>query len=238
LMRLADLFAPGCLAICLIAIPNTANTAPITGSFYIEGTAVGTTNGVDFFYNFPGDQRGAIALPTTGSFSDLTAGNIQTIQNATSTNGVIPGTSFDFMNWIQLTDGINLDLTSIPIPSFSVCPTSGTVANGTSCLVNAQSPIVLTQRSDGVAAALSVYGLAHTAGQSDDVSYVGLFSAPSVNFSTIADFEAFYNANGGIPAVGYSANFTAVPEPRWLTLVFGGLLAAVGFRKKTAGRKQ
>jgi hypothetical protein len=219
-------------------MPNRASTAPITGSFYLEGTAVGTTNGIDFFYNAPGDQRGAIALPTTGSFSDLTAGNIETIQNATSTNGVIPGTSFDFMNWIQLTDGINLDLTSIPIPSLPVCPTSGTVANGASCLVNAQSPIILTQRSDGVSAALSVFGVAHTAGESDNVDYVGLFSAPSVNFPTIAAFEDFFNANGGIPAVGYSANFTAVPEPRWLTLAFGGLLAAIGYRKKTARRNQ
>ena len=240
-MRLIDVCAPTCLVLSLFLISNNAAAAPITGSFFLDGTVVGMTGGLSFYTTTPGDHLGSIALPTTGSFTDLTAGEAQTILDASSANGVIPGTTFDFTNWVQLTDGINLDLTSIPIPNLSACPTTGSVAAGVSCLINAQSPIVLTQGLNGVGAAFATYGIAHTTDPTTDVAFRGLFVAPSTNFETIEDFLTYFNTNGHIPAVGYSANFTilpgpTVPEPRWLTAGFGALLACIGLRKKSRAR--
>ncbi|HEX4770641.1 MAG TPA: hypothetical protein VH351_07420 [Bryobacteraceae bacterium] len=241
-MRLIDVFAPTCLVVSLLLIPNKAAAAPITGSFFLDGTVSGMTGGLSFYKNTPGDHTGTIALPTTGSFSDLTAGDTQTILDATVANGVVPGTNFDFKNWVQLTNGINLDLMSIPIPSLSACPTSGTVAVGFSCLVNAKSPVVLTQGANGVGAVVATFGMAHTGNQTNDVEFRGLFVSPSTNFETIADFENFFNTNGNIPPIGYTANFTiipatTVPEPRWLTVGFGALLACIGLRRKSQARK-
>ena len=220
----------------LMAVP--ASAASISGSFYLSGTAVGSTSGIDFYYSTPTppDQQGAVVLPVSGSFSNLAAGSVQTIHDITGP-GVIPGTSFDLVDWVVLSNGIDLDLTSIPIPSFPVCPSTGTVANGYECIVNATSPVVLTQGSNGVSARLNVDGYAHTAGATDYVPFVGLFNAPSTNFSTVAAFEDYYDTNGGIPAIGYSANFTVSPEPETIALIAGGLLVGLGMRRKLASKK-
>jgi hypothetical protein len=237
-MRLIDVCAPTCLVLSLFLISNNAAATPITGSFYLDGTALGETGGISFYRTTPGDHIGTVTLPTTGSFTNLVTGSAQTILDASVANGVIPGTTFDFQNWVQLTNGINLDLTNIPIPSLPACPTTGTVAPGVSCLVNAQSPIVLTQAANSVGATLAMFGIAHTTDPTSDVAFRGLFVAPSTNFETVADFETYFNMNGFIPPIGYSANFTilpsspAIPEPRWLTAGVGALLACVGIRKK------
>lgn len=215
----------------------TASAAYVgAGTFNLTGTAVGATGGVDFYYMTPGDQQAASVNPSLGVFSTLTPGTMETIQNLTAANGVIPGTSFDFQNWIQLTDGINLDVTSIPLTGDPVCPGSGSVAVGYSCVANAASPIILTQGSTGVSAVLSLYGWAHYAGSTDYTSFTGQLTAPSTNFATIADFETYFDANGTIPAVSYSASFTtATPEPAAFWLACAGLLGVGLFgRRKRA----
>lgn len=218
-------------SICLSLLAGTvisvsANAAAVGGgTFNLTGTTIGTLGGVSFFYTSQGDNMGAVVQPTLGVFSDLVTGSMQTIMPLTTANGVTPGTPFNFQNWIQLTDGINLDATSIPIPNFPVCPTSGSVGVGFQCLVNAQSPVVLTQGGAGVGARLSVYGNAHYAGSTTYTPFTGLLTSPSTNFNTIADFETYFNAHGGLPAVSYSASFSTVPEPAsiWLMgLAFAG----------------
>jgi hypothetical protein len=205
------------------------------GTFNLTGTAVGATGGVNFYYATPGDQQAASVQPSLGVFSTLAPGTIETIQNLTAANGVIPGTSFDFQNWIQLTDGIDLDVTSIPLSSYGVCPSSGVVANGYSCVANPASPIILTQGASGVSALLSLYGWAHYAGSTDYTSFYGLLQAPSTNFATIASFETYFDTYGTIPAVSYSASFTTVsPEPAAFWLACAGLLGfgVLGKRKR------
>ena len=207
------------------------------GTFDLSGTAVGTITGISFYYSAPGDQTAAVILPTSGAFSSLTAGNQVVIQNL-SAPAVIPGTSFDFMNWIQLTDGINLDLTSIPIPSFPVCMASSPETTGYECIVNANSPVVLTKTATGVAAAVSLSGYAHFAGNGTDLTpFIGLLTAPSTAFPTIAAFENYYTTNGAIPAVSYSASFTTVPEPGALAVVGLGLVGISLRRRRGAQNK-
>lgn len=198
------------------------------GTFNLSGTAVGTSNGIEFYLHTPGDQQGAVLLPTSGVFGDLAATTTETIQNLTSSNGVMPGTTFNFQNWIQLTDGINLDATTVPIPTiYPVCSASGSVAAGYQCIVNANSPVILTQTGTGVAARINVMGDAHYANDPTLTAFTGLFTSPTTNFATIADFETYYNSNGYIPAISYSASFTttATPEPGAIVLASCGLLA-------------
>jgi hypothetical protein len=202
-----------------------------TGTLNLSGTAVGTTGGIDFYLNSPGDQTATANLPTSGAFSSLMPTTPEKIQSLTSANGVTPGSSFDFVNWIQLTDGINLDAMSIPIPGFPACTASSPETTGYECLVNAASPVVLTKTDMGVAARFDIQGEAHFAGDPTDTPFVGLFTSPTTNFSTIADFENYFNAHGAIPAISYSASFTttslaSVPEPPAIGLFGLSLIAA------------
>ena len=202
------------------------------GSFYLGGTAQGMTNGLAFFLTGLGDQHAVALSPFTGIFAPpastaLTAGTTQTIRDLTTTNGVIPGTNFDFVNWIQLSDGINFDAMTLPIPTMvPVC--TGGEAIGTSCRVNALSPVLLTQGPFGVSASLNIFGSAHFAGDTTLTPFSAFFTAPSVNFPTIAQFLAAFNSSGEIPNVGYTVNIittSAVPEPATMAIIG---LGAVG----------
>ena len=211
----------------LLAAPVSA--ASITGTFNLAGTAVGTTGGVTFYLTASGDNTALDVMPTTGSFTDITPGTPETIRPLTSANGVTPGTPFNFANWISLSDGIDLSATFIPIPSFPVCSATGTEAIGYECIVNAASPVVLTQNDNGVSARLNVDGQAYyAASPTSAVSYVALFTAPTTGYSTIAAFETYYDANNGIPPVSYSGSLTVTPEPETFALLGGGLLILVG----------
>jgi hypothetical protein len=213
------------------------------GTFSLSGSATGAIGGIDFYLIVSGDQLGSINLPTTGVFSDLAPTTKETIQNLTSANGVTPGTPFDFHNWVQLTDGINLDATSIPIPLFPVCPASGSVAIGYECLVNAHSPVVLTQTASGVTTALSIFGEAHYAGQTTYTPFNATFNSPTSDMAydaTIAAFTTYFDTHGEIPGVNYSASFTTVPvatpEPAAFWMASVGLLCFGLFRGKRATR--
>jgi hypothetical protein len=207
------------------------------GTFNLGGTAVGTTLGINFYFSSPGDQTASILLPTTGAFASLTPGTQVVIQNLAAPT-VIPGGSFDFMNWIQLSNNINLDLDSLPIPVFPICSSNSPETVGYQCLVNASSPVVLTKTVNGVAARVNLSGEAHFAGNTTDFTpYQGLLTAPSTSFTTIADFESYYSTFGAIPAISYSASFTttAVPEPTALALAGIGFLGVgVLIRRRSA----
>jgi hypothetical protein len=227
-----------------LMLSGAASAATVgAGTFYLAGTAMGSAGGVDFYFLAPGDTTAIVTGPQSGFFGTggggaLTAGTTQTIMPLTSANGVTPGSSFDFVDFVSLSNGVDLDVTSIPIPSLGVCPSSGSVAIGGSCLVNAASPVVLTQTATGVSASLDIYGEAHYAGQTTYTPYTGAFTAPSTNFATVAAFQQYFDANGGdIPGVGYSASFTtvassAVPEPGTLAIVALGLIGCGFYRRK------
>jgi hypothetical protein len=234
----------------LLFICGSAFATPVgAGSFNITGTVMGSTTGLDFFFSAPGDQKGAITLPVTGAFSGLTAGSQQTVQNLTAGNGVIPGTNFNFQNWIQLTNGINLNATQIPInASIPVC--TGTAfdnpLNPMPCRPTATSPVVLLQKAsqagdpNGVTASLVINGSAHFAGDSDLTPFIGTFNAADSDFTTVSALVSAYNANGGVPEVSYQASFTTttvIPEPMTMAFLGLGLLAVGAYGRTRSNRK-
>src|SRR2546423_9542283 len=101
----------GALLFCGSAVATPVGS----GSFNLSGTVMGTTTGLNFYLNSFGDQKALTVNPAIGAFAGLPAATQQTVQNLTVANGVTPGTNFNFQNWVQLSDGINLDATQIAI---------------------------------------------------------------------------------------------------------------------------
>lgn len=233
----------------LLFICSSAFATPVgAGSFNITGSVMGTSTGLNFFFNAPGDQKGGITLPATGAFSGLTAGSQQTVQNLTVANGVIPGTNFNFQNWIQLSNGINLNATQIPInTSIPVC--TGTAFDSPTspmpCRPTATSPVVLLQKGDqagapnGVTASLVINGFAHFTGDSDLTPFIGTFNAADSDFTTVSSLVTDYIARGGVPEVSYQASFTTtvIPEPMTMAFLGLGLLAVGACRRTKSNRK-
>jgi hypothetical protein len=218
-----------------------------SGTFNLSGTVMGSTSGLNFYLTTFGDQTGVTVNPATGAFAGLAADTKETIQNLTVANGVTPP-NFNFPNWVKLTDGINLDATQIAInTTIPVC--TGTAFDNPvaamGCRPNATSPVVLLQKGNqagapnGVSASLIINGSAHFAGDTDLTPFIGTLNAADSDFTTVSALVAAYNANGGVPAVGYQASFTtlAVPEPMTMAFLGLGLLGIGIFRRTHSNNK-
>ena len=235
----------GALLFCGYALATPVGA----GSFNLVGSVMGTSTGLNFYEFTPGDQLGLAVNPAVGAFAGLTPGTQQTVKNLTAGNGVIPGTNFNFQNWVVLTDGINLNATQIAInTSVPVC--AGTAFDNPmapmACRPNATSPVVLLQKGDqlgnpnGVTASLIINGFAHFVGDSDLTPFIGTLNAADSDFTTVSSLVTAYNANGGVPPVGYQASFTTsaiIPEPMTMAFLGLGLLAIGAFRKTSSDRK-
>lgn len=229
------------LALLAGSLTSTSAFAVTVGSgmFNLGGTVQGAANGLNFFLSVPSpaDQKALVLLPTQGAFSDLASTTVESVKNLTTANGVVPGTSFNFVNWITLTDGINLDATAIPIPVLPAC--SGDLIT-TGCLVAPTSPVVLKVTNNVVTAGLLVDGVAHFAGQTDLTPFVGTFTSTNTGYSSITAFEtAFFGA--GVTPIAYQANFITTapittPEPAAILLASCGLVGLGLLRRRKASR--
>jgi len=231
------------IAFALVSAFQVAATASPLGQFSLSGTVYVTGSEFLFgYYSVPtatsADQLAAVLLPSQDIFGALRAGEIVGMKNLLSpTNSgpfgpgpVTPGLPFMLPDFVTLPDGINIDLTGMPVSSGIPVCTGQVVPNGTNleCRAQTGSPIILSQSASGVTAILNLVGQAHATGSSTYTPVVGKFSA---NFTsgidgTIAGLLGDFATNGFIET-SFSANLSSVsssvPEPGSLFLLFLGL---------------
>ena len=216
----------------------SADSVVGAGQFNLSGTIYVSQTSDLFGYNAvpspaASDQMAGVILPSTGAFAGLAAGTLVPISNLLGPDNtppgiVTPGTPFFLPNFITLPDGIDVDLTQIPInTSVPVCSSGGP----TTCRAYAASPIVLTEGPTGVTASLNLIGQAHFSGSSTNSPLVGRLSTnfTEAGFNTIAGLLSNFNSMGYI-VNQYSANFSTtapstVPEPASMAMLGAGLFA-------------
>jgi hypothetical protein len=233
-------FSMGALAAMgLMAI--SAGAAPISGTVNWTGTVDATPTTIDFYLNTLGDMTFSINLPTTGSFSDMTQGDLGTIKplnSAANPPGVFPGGPV--LDWVMFKDGISLDLASLNAAPASLCSASVT----TNCGLVSGSPVVFNQIGPNVVAFFNGNGTARLtadAATAGDSPFTLGITTQFANTS-IATLETELATTGHI-IDSYSVTATAtagavVPEPGTTSAMLGGLLVLAGLVTRRARRNQ
>lgn len=234
-LALGAMFA-SVLTLPLGATPIGAGTFDLSGRLEVQQSAV--LFGLQNPPATPNNQQ-ALVIDGSGSFSALTAGQIATIQNITSMPA-FPSGAISIPQWIQLPDGIDLDLSTAVIDTtLPIC--TGTSADnvvGYTCRANATSPITLQQQATGVKAGLSLLGTAYSGTSSTGTSsFIGLLSADFTQpgETTISGLlNTFATSTPPHIDTGYEANFTVsiIPEPGMLAGVGLGMLVLGSLRRK------
>jgi hypothetical protein len=238
--------ALGALVASGLTLPLGATSIGV-GTFDLSGRLEVTQTTVTFGLQSPPatpNNQTALVIDGSGSFSGLSAGQMATIKNINSMPA-FPSGALSIPQWIVLPDGIDLDLSTAVInTALPLCSTTGASdVVGTTCRVNAQSPITLTQNATGVRAGLSLLGTAYSGTSNTGTSsFVGLLSADftQAGETTISSLlTTFASANPPHVDTGYEANFTVsiVPEPGMLAGLGLGMLVLGSLRKKIRGNK-
>jgi hypothetical protein len=218
------------LLFALLLITAAAQADSVgSGTLKINGTAYLTSTSMDFGLNSippPGDQKTAIGIGNTGAFAGLSSGQTATILNISSLSS--PATT----NWIQLPDGINLNITGVDA-GYGTAAGCSSNAIGSQC-TPAGSPYTFVQNPGSeVSLTFDIVGNAYTGSLAGGSSpFLAAFSTQFTN-ATITSLVSSLDSGGLLTS--YSATITttesvsAVPEPGTFLSSMTGLLL-IGWR--------
>jgi len=218
----------------------SAGAAPINGTVNWTGTVDATPTTIDFYLKTLGDMTFSINLPTTGSFSDMTQGDMGTIKPlnaAANPPGTFPGGPV--LDWVTFSDGISLDLASLNAAPASLCSASVTA----NCGLVAGSPVIFNQIGPNVSAAFNGGGTARLTADAATAGDSPFTLGVTTQFAntTIAALATQLATTGHIVdsySVTATATAGAVPEPGTTSAMLGGLLVLAGLVTRRARRNQ
>lgn len=231
---------PGSLFVGLTLFSGLAGAASVTGSYGLTGYLTVGASTIDFGFNQanPNSQTAAVTS-ASGSFTlSNTAATVNDLVQGTGPGQVNPGGSFNYLFIVDNADGIDVNLTSLPIPSYGVCNgTTDTVA----CRPNAASPILLTQFTAG--GVTSTFAELNGAGDAFYATSPGTTSMVNIGLSatfngSIDDVLKQFATNGNSIGTVYSDKLlvTAVPEPGALAFLGLGLVSLGAWKKRRAAK--
>lgn len=230
----------GSLFLGLPLISGLACADSVTGTYGLTGYATVYSNAVDFGINSvsPFSQTANVTA-ATGSFTVPATSPIANTYNLT----VVPGSTFAPTLFIADTaDGIDVDITSEPIPSYGVCTGAG---DTTSCRPDAASAVVLSQFTVAgmtqTIATLQASGEAFYTITPSTLSPVQIgLSATFTPGQSIDQILASFATNGFV-ATDYSDKLvvsavTTTPEPGSLAVLGLGLVSLGVWKKRKAAK--
>jgi len=217
----------------------SAGAAPINGTVNWTGTVDATPTTIDFYLHTLGDMQLSVNLPTTGSFADLTVGDVGTIKPLSAAANP-PGVMFPggpLLDWVTFPDGISIDLNMLNAAPGVICSASVT----TNCSLVPNSPVVFNQVGPTVTATFSGFGTARLTADAPtaaDSMFVAGITTQFAN-TTIAALATELATTGHI-VDSYSVTGTAssVPEPGTTSAMLGGLLVLAGLATRRMRRNQ
>jgi hypothetical protein len=245
--KIASRLAGALATIFLLA--DVASAASVgTGQFNIASSVYLTNTAFLIGRNASTDPTGANQLstlnePAQGAFADLNpfiaSGTLVPTKSLMTPGNsppgpVIPGQTFLLSQFIVLPDGIDVDMTQLPVSTAPLCTGSSTGP----CQAEPGSPITLFQTPIGVSGVFDIMGRAYFAGSSTFTPLTGIFTAqfnaPPDN--TIAGLLKDFNTHGFITtsfSATLSTTSSVVPEPGSIAMALvGASLFGLGLLRK------